>query len=1444
MADTQTSVDSPYPMEEQTTHSGAPVPGFFTQHETPTASYPMDEQTPQVQQQMASQAIKPQYLNKDVPEPKLTGEIANKPIPDNGFTNALNYYHNAAVDGGMDLARQMAGANVAVGLITPEDALKDYSKERLAKLHDPINQAFPEPDFYGMIGATVRTLPTLGAVLSGGYAGAASEAGIGALTGVATGPAAEIAVPVFGLTFAIDGAAKGVAVTSAMLNGGGQLMDSLEAGVPYSKAILPAAAYGLATAPLQVAKFGALNSATKTGFAQIARSKEGLAAIGKYVASVTKNMGIQLGIGEIQAGAKSVADMLSAASTATSDQNFAHPDFMKVLGDAAINGLKTIPLTTLGAGAIGSLQGNHIKAQMDKASTLAEHLAVHGELLKQQINDTPEGHLQVLKSKEQTAKAEEKLSKLNADYNQAKLEKSPTKAIQASIEVATHELAIARNNERMLQPPEPKLDTAVLQGHITKDVTQLKKIVKVTQSKIDAIKSSIAFDEQTGKPIEPEQIAELKKAYKERNQAKDDLAEAKHGTIQIDENIKTLKAEINKMFTKALGLQNKSAKAASHLDEVKARELELEASIVTDDLAFWTQKLKELVAKREQIEADSLKEAKSDLKKQIGLIKKSKGKLARGEETQDMLLKVADFYNGSDKENTAVDDARQKYQDALSAMSQEAFPLGIDRDLANLADVRDKNAAQIRKDANSIGLSLRTGKSGRLKQIETLKGSIEANRKFVREVSQGNQPVSEDDNTPAVKPARYHTIEDIVGFFGGWRHKLEEVSIDATIEQQQKLIELLGVRDRVKARDKSVSDRVGRLFGHLEEHTGLMKSDIQELFRLGSKDKVRVGFFRKLIKNDVDVKYMRVKAGSVKTDTAPYTINEAVKLLMQLEDPRLDNGFKEGNGFTNNTANEIKAQLDKYNTAYAKMVPAFQAFYQEMHGPLNDVYKRVEGVELPRNERYSGYATRNAGEEKQAIKFDIGVTNKKPFKSKGVGKPKQTLKATNNSKSIVAVDVLHDALDYVNTTENYIAFKEASKDIFVPILTDPVTKRILERKFGPALHSAILSHYEDITQTSVQKKADWMVTMDKAFRNYSFIKLMAKPLMIGKHAFSQVTGVLHIPFGAYAKGLSTFYFGEGGLMRGSLKNVASITNASDQYAIRAADMNSVHAGGLEPDRLMSPLEKNAKGAAMFPITFGSKTGYVPLVFAAKEYYLSLGFTEAEALSKAEFVGEDTQVSGAVDMQSNLARTGAGVITRFHQQQISFGVANLLAWQKFSRNPTSENFMAASKTSVVAAVGIGIFPLVDALYIATISQDEHEKSEALFRFYLESISSVVPLSTFPYAGDAIKNSTTELWNQVTHDNYHYYDINWAVGDIGNKTVKLLKDLGHTVFSSAPKDEKATAEEWLNIGLDFSASWFGLAAAAFGVYVPEPMLKFGKRLINRSELQQHHYTGHVQ
>lgn len=472
--------------------------------------------------------------------------------------------------------------------------------------------------------------------------------------------------------------------------------------------------------------------------------------------------------------------------------------------------------------------------------------------------------------------------------------------------------------------------------------------------------------------------------------------------------------------------------------------------------------------------------------------------------------------------------------------------------------------------------------------------------------------------------------------------------------------------------------------------------------------------------------WVKAEPGRTAEKKLSLTPNQAVKLLMQLNDRQADSSRINGSGYTIKGEVEVGTSTQELLEDYfgrndrkdtLELAKALREFFDHNFSRLSDAVWDEYGVRPEQNKEYSGYLSHDGDKwdstEDFASNWNNHVTSTvKPSRAA------TSIERVQSKKAIAVRDAFTEVYQQIALFEQWNVWREAHKPIS-GIFGDQGIRNVIKQKFGEGFLRSIDVARRDLIWGPQIKSEGWGQIYNSWLKQYAEVVLLAKPLQFFKQAVGFVGALQKMDEKTLVEGLRDFF-------KNPEKNWARMTSR-EFFKNRFSSVMSQHMGALVHQGFEDSKITTLKEYAAIPIQYGDKVSSV--ITAHTVYYAAkkAGLSEGQALHEAEVFVNESQSSSTVDQLSNMARNPyLKFFTLLTQQptrrleEITIDVARMI------KHPTAENRLQAWRTTQGAGAAAMAFSGVGlaATMLNPFSSEAQKKSamEAMAVSFLDPLFS--------------------------------------------------------------------------------------------------------------------------
>jgi hypothetical protein len=707
---------------------------------------------------------------------------------------------------------------------------------------------------------------------------------------------------------------------------------------------------------------------------------------------------------------------------------------------------------------------------------------------------------------------------------------------------------------------------------------------------------------------------------------------------------KAVERSINKILTKGVQLAKKDVKAAQTavIEAIKNSGLSKEdisafmvavrnvqsAAQFAKAMPRIQNRIKQKLNLRRAQKATQL--LKAALKRTV--VKNNKGKF--GPEIQEV-LDIARSAMNETKETAAE---KLQFQESSTEIFTPEMAFR-NRILAFRADPKATDVEIIEKLLEDVVALMTAGKSLRASTILRTQEENAATRDELLDLI-GEERL-EETNRQQIKREFFARVETktFLNLSGAWWNKLYRVMRSSDKGRVDAMVVKLSLYKENRAFDRGSSRAVER-FTELVMATGDYAS-VRALMKKLSKDET----------THTDLGTYEHSDGVRRNLSAELkTTAQLRKRIMELREPAIKKSLmhEEGNAYTPEIVEVLERALSEEDY---RLIAAELQFYNEYYNRINEVYRRTNGINLPKVEFYSPVRRVRGKEGDTKDEFLSGMITM----YRGGVAPSSLKSRTPNIHRVRASGDLAVLHSHINEMEYFIAYAEKLQSLNNTIGHKTVQTRI-DRVFGGDILDTVNSDLDYFSKKGVYASEVGDKLFTTLMRNFSFAQLGAKPQIGLKQLAS---------FAAYAQDVKTSDFTAGLVAFAANPRAAlKVLQKSELFAKRGMNIDRDYKALLSDTGFFNFMGKNPGFAKiiMLPIKYGDKGAIAIGGFA--HYHAMLkknGGDKAAAIRSMETLTVRTQQSSDVDQISRLQRTSS--FTRIMTQFMSS--ANALTRAEYS-----------------------------------------------------------------------------------------------------------------------------------------------------------------------------------
>ena len=352
---------------------------------------------------------------------------------------------------------------------------------------------------------------------------------------------------------------------------------------------------------------------------------------------------------------------------------------------------------------------------------------------------------------------------------------------------------------------------------------------------------------------------------------------------------------------------------------------------------------------------------------------------------------------------------------------------------------------------------------------------------------------------------------------------------------------------------------------------------------------------------------------------------EMRKREMELRDPTLQETIfgEKGNAWTQEIVDTMRENLTQEDMAF---VQAQLDFYQKFYDQVNEVYSKINGVNLPKNPFYSPISRRL---EKQAP-VDAFLEEQNFRASVAPGGLKTRVAAINELRQMNDIQTMQN---HILEMTHYIAWAEKLRDLNA-IFGSTRNRELIKAKFGSRTLTVIDGFIEDFTRGGIDRARAFSGVFDMLRINMTTSVLALKPALTAKQMVSFIAYSDDVPVGSFMVGVMDF-----------VKNPVKATRLlNDSELLKARGQNiTKDIQDAAHSREFALFKKNPNWRNMLLVTtrMGDRGAILLGGWAVYRHAIKQGKTHAQAIEAFERATSKAQQSADVSQLSEWQRHNIG-----------------------------------------------------------------------------------------------------------------------------------------------------------------------------------------------------------
>ena len=263
---------------------------------------------------------------------------------------------------------------------------------------------------------------------------------------------------------------------------------------------------------------------------------------------------------------------------------------------------------------------------------------------------------------------------------------------------------------------------------------------------------------------------------------------------------------------------------------------------------------------------------------------------------------------------------------------------------------------------------------------------------------------------------------------------------------------------------------------------------------------------RKLVKKFIDDSKIYLKIGKLEL-----TKSQARKRWMEFQDPSLIESF-DNMGYSSAVRDKISDSLSAEDKAFAQ---AQLDFYKDYYNEINEIYKQLNGINLPQGENHSPIRKEDFGKETESGDFLNEVRHRTSIA------PGSLKRRTANKLPLAQLSDIETLQKHIGDMEHFKSWALKIRELN-SIFNDPTIRASIKKQFGKNTLGVVDGFIEDFTRGRIDtsKNFNWI---DQLRVNFTTSVLSLKPALAIKQLVSIPAYAENIPTTEFIEGTADFF---------------------------------------------------------------------------------------------------------------------------------------------------------------------------------------------------------------------------------------------------------------------------------------------------------------------------------
>ncbi len=779
-----------------------------------------------------------------------------------------------------------------------------------------------------------------------------------------------------------------------------------------------------------------------------------------------------------------------------------------------------------------------------------------------------------------------------------------------------------------LKEPSPLPETPA--NKINRIHSELEADINLAKKKLADVKTPL-----------PTQGADVQFARLALNDANKLIGQAETLTKRIEQGKQVAESEIDALNDKAQSLKDYYKYEAKTVEQAKQKlvdyiskqlplshqsELLTKVKNVKNDLDL----TKAFARVNEIVENDTRKGLISQINQELSRTKpeRSSTGILQGKYTADIQEKLT-AVNHNLKLNR--DDAMNSIAENIASYQRGEISndeLLARNELLSMAGVKEQSAAELSETLTKIQSLKATGKLARNATKDANDTRLASVRADVVDIVTGGKGLKAGLSSISKESLtiKKNVLERLVNAQYSWDNLLDKLSkLDKSSQPYQSKLSEFGK----VAHEATMNEVAG-----VQQSASELEAGFKEVFGTENKSEINA-ILNKMQREKVDLGTFRNADGEEVTFDN-LTKDQIIKKVMELQDPTLDATFEHGMKWTPKIKDAFVNSLSEEEMKWAQWQ---LDYYQKYYDAVNEIYRKVYGVDLPHNLSYSPISRELEADTAEDILLFKDLQRYAAVTNSGLKS------RVSNIKSLKYKGATETLLNHVIQMEHFKGWAEPIRDLRAVFGNDNVRAGILQYH-GQDILNQVDRYITDFTRGGVDK-AQVVKLVDTIRTNFTRSVLGFKPVIALNQLPTTAAYMTEMPVGDFLSGIANFWVNP---IKNYKQAMANSTYLKDRYT-----------QGFERD-IRDAMNKNLQTRLtgktnVLDITFGllnmgDRVAVVQGWWAKYQSELKAGKNETRAMLEADMATNRTQNTSSIESLSSIQRGGSWqkLFTMFQNQQ--------------------------------------------------------------------------------------------------------------------------------------------------------------------------------------------------